>query len=120
MKRVTSIILLFVSIISFGQSTQRETKTSSFKVSGNCEQCKKRIENAVDIKGVKFAEWDVKTHVLKVTYRTDKVSETQIKQAILNAGHDVENEKASSAAYNKLPDCCKYNESDKSKQVHTK
>ena len=120
MKSITAIILFFISIISFGQEKQKETKTSSFNVSGNCEQCKKRIENAADIKGVKSAEWDEKTHILKVIYRTDKVSETQIKQAILSAGHDVENEKTSDAAYNKLPDCCKYKASDKSKQVHTK
>ncbi|MHB8259906.1 MAG: heavy-metal-associated domain-containing protein [Bacteroidia bacterium] len=120
MKTLALIMLIFISMSSFGQSTKKETKTSSFNVSGVCEQCKKRIENAADIKGVKFAEWDVKTHILKVTYRTDKVSETQIKQAILSAGHDVENEKASEAAYNKLPDCCKYKETNNSKQVHTK
>jgi copper chaperone CopZ len=115
MKKLASIILIFISIISFAQEKQQETKTISFKVSGVCEQCKKRIENAADIKGVKFAEWDEKTQVMKITYRTDKVSDTQIKQAILNAGHDVDNEKASEASYKKLPDCCKYRELNKSK-----
>ncbi|HXU26618.1 MAG TPA: cation transporter [Bacteroidia bacterium] len=108
MKKIATIILLIVCFISNAQEKKNEIVTVSFKVSGTCEQCKKRIENAVDIKGVKFAEWDVKTQMLKITYRTDKVSETQIKQAILNAGHDVDNEKASVSSYGNLPTCCKY------------
>ena len=115
MKKLASIILIFISIISFAQEKQKETKTISFKVSGTCEQCKKRIENAADIKGVKLAEWDEKTRVMKLTYREDKVSETQIKQAILNAGHDVDNEKAPATSYEHLPACCKYRELNKGK-----
>lgn len=108
MKKVIIIILSFFVINLQAQEKNKETKTITFKVSGNCEQCKKRIENAADIKGVKFAEWDVKTEMIKIIYRTDKVSEEKIKQAILNAGHDVENQKAPEESYKVLPDCCKF------------
>jgi len=108
MKKVIIIILSFFVINLQAQEKNKETKTIMFKVSGNCEQCKKRIENAADIKGVKFAEWDVKTQTVKIIYRTDKTSEEKIKQAILNAGHDVENQKAPEEGYNILPDCCKF------------
>jgi mercuric ion binding protein len=108
MKKIASILLILISIISSAQEKQKEVKTVTFKVLGNCEECKKRIENAADIKGVKLAEWDAKAQTLKVTYRADKVSEAEIKKAILNSGHDVDGEKASDAAYNKFPECCKY------------
>ena len=105
---------LFITILAFfcfsvsAQEKKGETKTVTFKVLGNCEQCKSRIENAADIKGVKLAEWDAKTQSVKVIYKTDKVTEEQIKKAILNAGHDVEGEKAPDSSYKKLPDCCKF------------
>ena len=108
MKKIIIILLSFLFLNVSAQKKQGEIKTSSFKVAGNCEQCKNRIENAADIKGVKLAVWDVKTQILKVTYRTDKVTEAEIKKVILNSGHDADTDKASDATYNKLPDCCKY------------
>ncbi len=108
MKKIIIILLSFFFLSVSAQEKTKETKTVSFKVAGNCEQCKSRIENAADIKGVKLAEWNAKTQILKVIYRSDKVSEAEIKKAILIAGHDVETEKSQNATYNKLPDCCKY------------
>ncbi|HWY34158.1 MAG TPA: cation transporter [Nitrosopumilaceae archaeon] len=113
MKKLATIVLIFMSVLCVGQEKKKETNTVSFKVYGVCEQCKRRIENAADIKGVKFAEWDENTGMLKVTFRVDKVSEAQIKEAILKSGHDVEDQKAPEAAYKKLPDCCKYREINK-------
>ncbi|MGZ3864482.1 MAG: heavy-metal-associated domain-containing protein [Bacteroidia bacterium] len=108
MKKVFLILLSIITIGSFAQEKSKDVKTLTLKVAGNCEQCKNRIENASDIKGVKVAEWDSKTQMLKVTYRPDKVTEEQIKQAVLSSGHDVEGAKAPDAAYDKLPDCCKF------------
>lgn len=101
------MLLVACGIIN-AQEKSKEVVTAVFNVKGNCDECKKRIENAVDIKGVKLANWDEKAQALTVTYRADKVSEQEIKQAILKSGHDVENEKAADAVYNKLPDCCKF------------
>jgi len=101
-------LLLFISSFAYAQEKQKQVITATFKVSGNCEQCKNRIENAADIKGVKRTDWNADTKILKVIYRADKVSENQIKEAIAKAGHDVESFIADEATYNKLPGCCRY------------
>ena len=50
MKTLISAIVLFFALNINAQNT---TVTQTFSVKGNCEQCKERIENAADIKGVK-------------------------------------------------------------------
>jgi len=111
------LILFFIAactLVSSAQEkkekTKKEVKTIEFKVEGNCEQCKKRIENAAFIKGVKNTNWNMDTKMLKVIYRTDKVTEQQIYEAIAKSGHETEKASADKAAYDKLPNCCKYKE----------
>ena len=105
MKTITIIIAILFSINSQAQTT---IKTATIAVKGNCEQCKERIENAADIKGVKLAVWDVKTKTATVTYSSDKVTLNQIEKAIANSGYDAGTEKATETSYQKLPDCCQY------------
>ncbi|GAL85850.1 cation-transporting ATPase [Sporocytophaga myxococcoides] len=84
-------------------------ETISFKVSGNCEMCKKRIESA--LKGnaaIKSVDWNVKTKVVKVEYNLHLISLDKIHQLIADAGHDTDKIKANLSIYNKLPDCCQY------------
>lgn len=107
MKKLFVILLLLGNTV-FAQKKQKQIVTDTIKVAGNCEQCKERIENAADMKGVKTSTWDATTQLLKVTYRADRVSLEEIKKVIQKAGHDVEGGKADEAAYNELPDCCKY------------
>lgn len=104
------LIVLLMILCGFAQAQQKQKQvlTATFKVAGNCEQCKERIENAADIKGVKTSTWDAETQMLKVVYRADKVTGDDIKNAIRKAGHDVEDGKGDDAAYSELPDCCKY------------
>ena len=88
-------------------------ETIEFKADGICEMCKDRIENALKIKGVKYASWNMETKTVKVIYRPDKVSEEELHQAVANAGHDTAKIKASDEAYkNKVHACCKYREMD--------
>jgi copper chaperone CopZ len=110
-----SIILLLLVAFAQAVSAQKpakEVKTAEFKVQGNCEQCKKRIENAAFIKGVKSTSWDETTKMLKVVYRTDKVSEMQIQEAVAKSGHETEKVAVDKTAYAGLPDCCKYKDKD--------
>ena len=86
--------------------------TATVSVKGNCGECKERIENAADIKGVKTSSWSENTKVLAVTYDSKKVSLEQIEQAIANAGHEVNKMAANEKAYNALPSCCKYKTED--------
>ncbi len=103
------ILVLGVLMLSFkGFAQDPNVKTLTISVKGNCEECKSRIENAADIKGVKLATWDEKKQSLTVTYRSDKVNPEQIKKAVAASGHDVEGLEADKNAYDRLPKCCKY------------
>jgi copper chaperone CopZ len=112
MKKTLFITTLFInSLCGIFLQAQKDTKTiitQTLYVVGNCGQCKERIESAVDIKGVKFAEWNKKTKILTLTYKPSVISIDKIKNKILKAGHDTDSLKADEDAYNKLPECCKY------------
>lgn len=109
MKTIIILLSLFCSIIVKSQTT---IKTSTVSVKGNCGECKDRIENAADIKGVKNSVWSETTQVLSVTYDSKKVSLEQIEKAIAKAGHQTTTQKADSAGYKALPSCCKYESTD--------
>ena len=100
--------LILIALILVGIQLKAQVITSTLSVKGNCDQCKKRIENAADIKGVKDFTWDKKTKIAQVTYSSDKTSLVEIEEAIAKSGYDTDNAKASQKAYNKLPKCCKY------------
>ena len=99
------IAFVFISNFSFSQSS---IKTVTFHVSGVCGECKERIENAADIKGVKKCTWDKKTKVATVIIDEKKVTQAEIEKAVAKAGYDTDNEKGDPKAYTKLPDCCHY------------
>lgn len=81
----------------------------SIKVSGNCDQCKQRIETAAkSVSGVSSADWSAETKMLHVQFDGAKTNLDTIQKAIAKAGHDTEKYKASDAAYKALPECCKY------------
>ena len=82
--------------------------TGNYIVNGVCEKCKKRIEEAAYIKGVKYADWNVDSHNLTVKYDSSKTSSEVILQSIAKSGHDSEYYKATDEDYNKLPSCCRY------------
>ena len=110
MKNFFIIILAIFSLMAF-KNIQKPT-TVKFKVFGNCPQCKERIELALDVKGVKSAEWNVDTKILEVVFITDKISLEKIHLLIANSGHDTEKAKAPDNVYLKLPDCCMYRDND--------
>jgi copper chaperone CopZ len=87
---------------------QKKAITVDIPVRGNCEMCKKRIENAADIKGVKLAEWSEKEQMIRVTYLPEKTNEDKIIKAIVDSGHEVKGIKPSKEKYNVLPSCCQY------------
>lgn len=108
MKALIFICLgVFLSLSGLAQN-KKTVKTATIAVKGNCESCKKRIENAADIKGVKVSEWDEVKQTITVTYRADQVSLEDIEKAIAASGHDTKNAKGRDANYKNLPDCCKY------------
>jgi periplasmic mercuric ion binding protein len=109
--------LAFAQITAFAQSTAAATTaqtdakgiiTTTLNVSGNCGMCKRRIEEACVIKGVKSAKWDAKTSVLSVSFDSKRTNLDKIGASIAKAGYDNDRAKTSDKAYNKLPQCCQY------------
>ncbi len=81
---------------------------ATFKVYGKCEMCQKRIQDAaLTVPGIKTANWDIESKMLKVTF-DQKVDIHKVHSAIAAVGHDTEMHKATDEAYAALPGCCKY------------
>ena len=107
--------LLFFAVSIFVSNAQTSVATNAdstinFKVLGACTQCKKRIQEAVKMKGVQTADWSVETKQLTLTYNPAFVTLDKIQNRILEVGHDLENRKAKDYIYNDLPACCHYRE----------
>lgn len=84
-------------------------KHQEFKVSGNCEMCKERIETAAkSVAGVALAEWSTETKMLHVNFDGSKTNVEAIQKAIAKSGHDTGKYKAPDEVYNSLPECCLY------------
>lgn len=119
MKSITqnlyTILLCTVMFIGFSNSLSAQSKPSkgvdqtvSFKVTGICGDCKERIESAaLDVKGVKKAEWDIQTDML-VLVGSSKMDKQKVADALAKAGHKSELANADPKGYAKLPGCCQY------------
>lgn len=101
---------MILGILPVTSEAQTKLITSNIHVYGNCNMCKERIETALDVKGVKSAEWSPKTKMLEITYNTDKITLKQIHEIINKVGHDTEVSKAGDGVYKELPSCCHYRE----------
>lgn len=109
-------LIILIAFVAFGFTNnaiaQKKVETT-FKVDGVCGMCKKRIETAMDIKGVSFAEWNKETSDLFVVYNPKKVSEDELHRLLNEAGHDTEKSKATNEQYNSINGCCRYREMEK-------
>jgi len=90
------------------------SKTETFKVWGNCDMCKTRIEKAVKEDGASSANWDQKTKLLTVTFDPSKTSIDSFGKKLAGVGHDTEKYQTDDKTYNALPECCKYERTAKS------
>lgn len=87
--------------------------TVKFKVKGNCEMCRTRIEGALKAtSGVKSAKWSVLNQEVTVKFSPEKVNEKQLHQKVAAVGYDTDDVKAPEAVYAKLPQCCRYYRGD--------
>ena len=83
-------------------------KVVKIKTSAICDMCKNRIELAVNnLEGVKKSLLNLDSKVIKVKYNTDKLSETDIRAAIADAGYDADDMPKNLEAFEVLPGCCK-------------
>lgn len=110
MKKVIVMVLMLIGTASFAQNKNAK---ATLEVDGVCLMCKTRIEKAsIKTKGVKHADWNVKTHELKLIFDERKTNLDKIKQNIVAVGHDTKDLKATDEAYNSVHPCCKYRDED--------
>jgi copper chaperone CopZ len=110
MKKIVLVLALLVSTITLAQNKNAK---ATIEVDGVCEMCKVRIEKAcIKTKGVKFADWNVDTHELKLIFDERKTDLKTIQQNIANVGHDTKDFKAPVEVYNSLDACCKYKDEE--------
>lgn len=119
MKR--NVIIVVCLLFAGFAFAQEKNKKMSFEVDGVCEMCKMRIEKAaLSVSGVKYASWDIPTHQLSLIVDERKTNSMEIKTALVEAGHDTKEIKATQEAYDKVHPCCKYRElnADDSEKHH--
>lgn len=99
-----SLLFILITQFSFSQSVKKET----FKVSGECGMCKKKIETAAKGAGASYASWNADSKQLTVKYKSASADASKIQQSISAAGYDTPGFKASDKAYKSLHECCQY------------
>ena len=104
-------LMAFLTIDATAQTavtSKKGQQTITLKVPGICGMCKERIESAaMDVAGVKKAEWDIQTDTL-VVVGSSKMSKQKVAEALAKAGYRSDVCAADAKAYEKLPGCCQY------------
>ena len=106
------IFSLAAVCLSLSVAVSAQTKTETFKVSGNCGMCKTKIEKAAKDAGAKEATWNEETKMLTVTYKSATTNTAKIQQKIADVGYDNAGFKATLESYKKLHACCQYDRGD--------
>lgn len=107
-KVVLTIVMALLTGVTFAQE---KNKKMTMEVDGKCGMCKERIEKAVlNVKGVKYASWDIPSHQLSLIIDERKTDPMKIKTALVGVGHDTKELKATEEAYDGIHPCCKYRE----------
>jgi mercuric ion binding protein len=87
----------------------KKSEHASFKVYGNCGMCKKTIEGAIEnLKGVQLTDWNMKSGIMRVSFKANRISLDEIKQRIAAAGYDTDSHRAKDEDYSNLHGCCQY------------
>jgi len=106
-------MVCLLSLISIQAQDKKRNAKVNIEVDGVCMMCKKRIEKAaLTTKGVKYANWNVKSHELVIIIDERKTSKTKVCEVLAKAGHDSEDIKATIEAYDNLHPCCKYRDEE--------
>ncbi len=107
--KLIRIFTFLLSAATLGSCSNGTINTKiEFKVWGNCNMCKKTIENAVDVNGVMKADWDKDTKMMHVSYDSTLIKLDAIQHLITQAGYDTEKYTAEQSTYDGLHECCHY------------
>ena len=103
------VLMLFVGMTIQAQQQKSKNAKYDVEVSGNCEQCKKRIEKtAYSVSGVKSEVWHVDDQMLHLIINEEKTCLIDVKKAVAKVGHDADDIKATDEDYGNLHHCCLY------------
>ena len=107
MKNNNYLFISFLLLITLNSLSQ--TKSAKIVVDGVCMMCEERIEKkAIDVKGIKLADWNLDNRVLKIVYNEKNITINEIHEFLGSIGHDTEKKIASNEAYKLLDPCCQY------------
>jgi len=111
----TILAALWCVLCISGTVLAQEPKTieATFKAAGNCGQCKTRIEHALDIEGVKEAQWNKRSKRVTVEFLSPPLTLDSLQERVAAVGHDTEKYTAADSVYSRLPKCCLYRGSGK-------
>ena len=108
--KINLIVLLSCVTFSITANAQNTAKTAEIKIKTSvvCGSCKARVEkNMAFEKGVKSVSVDLASKDVTITYNPQKTTPAFLRTAISKIGYDADEVPADSAAYEKLPPCCK-------------
>ena len=101
-------LIFIMMFLSFGMLAQDYQKVK-FKVWGNCEMCKSKIEKAAkSVEGVKKASWNITNLQMIIKFDADLTSLAIIQKVIAETGYDNEGFRSEDEVYQNLHYCCKY------------
>jgi outer membrane receptor for ferrienterochelin and colicins len=114
LKKLLALFAMLIVCISI--QAQKNKKTLSLKVRGNCEECKDRIEKTLQIPFIYKATWDIESELLKVSFDSIKISKQVIQQKLAKIGHESEGYIVDKTVYDNLPNCCQYGNKTEEKE----
>lgn len=101
LRNILTTVLILTVVTVFAKNI-----TQTITVKGQCGDCKERIETALDIKGISYAEWNAESKELTVRYNDKKITEDEIHKIISELGYATDKLEANKSAESKLPGCC--------------
>lgn len=108
MKNLLIALFSFLTVAATAQ-TGPAAQTTTFKVNGNCNSCKKHIETAArTVAGVTKATWNKDTKILTLVYDPAKANVDDVQKHIAAVGYDTPKYRGDDKAYNALDECCQY------------
>lgn len=100
---IASIFFIFTFLTVSAQKSELVVNSTII-----CEMCKDNIESGLAyIDGIKSTKVDVDDKTITVKYKTKKISEDEVKEAITKTGYAAGDVPADPEAYDKLHSCCK-------------